>query len=231
MPEVCVPIPYQREKAVAYAHYWAYRRNPEFLSFSQLGGDCTNFVSQCLFAGTGVMNYTPTFGWFYLSGNDRTASWTGVEYLYNFLLQNQGAGPFATEAGIESAQPGDVIQFGDENGDFYHTVIVVEVPNPPTYEGIRVAAHSIDADCRPLDTYNFAKIRLLHIEGARRCISEEQLPAPPETLPPETPPQEVPPVPQPPSVPQAPPAETNTVGTAPEAPGSAPESPYFPPFY
>lgn len=231
MPEVCVPIPYQREKAVAYAHYWAYRRNPEFLSFSQLGGDCTNFVSQCLFAGTGVMNYTPTFGWFYLSGNDRTASWTGVEYLYNFLLNNQGAGPYASEAGIESAQPGDVIQFGDENGDFYHTVIVVDVPNPPTYAGIRVAAHSIDVDCRPVDTYDFAKIRLLHIEGARRCTPEEQPPQPPQ--PPEPPAQETPPQEGPPQ--EVPPQEDPPMGTIPgnvvETQGTAPASPYFPPFY
>ncbi len=210
MPDVCTPVPYQREKAVAYAHYWAYRRNPEFLSFSQLGGDCTNFVSQCLYAGTGVMNYTPTFGWFYLSGNDRTASWAGVEYLYNFLTQNQGAGPFATEVGIESVEPGDVVQFGDDNGDFYHTVIVVHVPSPPTYEGIRVAAHSNDADCRPLDTYQFAQIRFLHIEGARKCSPEAP---PPDEAPPTAP---VPP---------------ETAEPAPPASAPAPGSPYFPPFY
>lgn len=155
------------------------------------------------------MNYTPTFGWFYLSGNDRTASWTGVEYLYNFLTQNQGAGPFATEVGIESVQPGDVVQFGDDNGDFYHTVIVVHVPNPPTYEGVRVAAHNNDADCRPLDTYHFSKIRILHIEGARKCVPESQPPEPPE----------------------APPAENIPEGSVPSNPGAAPVSPYFPPFY
>ena len=78
-------IPYDRRSAVAYAREWAFRRNPRFLDFSEIGGDCTNFVSQCLYAGSGVMNFTPVFGWYYLSSSNRTASWTGVEYLYNFL--------------------------------------------------------------------------------------------------------------------------------------------------
>ena len=54
--------PYDRQAAVTYAHRWAYHRNPDFYNFDELGGDCTNFASQCLYAGSGVMNYTPTFG-------------------------------------------------------------------------------------------------------------------------------------------------------------------------
>ena len=60
--------------------------------FNGLGGDCTNFASQCIFAGSGVMNYTPVTGWYYISANNRTASWTGVEHLYNFLVGNKGLG-------------------------------------------------------------------------------------------------------------------------------------------
>ena len=37
---------YDRERAVAYAHQWAYSRNPAYYDFSVLGGDCTNFISQ-----------------------------------------------------------------------------------------------------------------------------------------------------------------------------------------
>ena len=43
------------------------------------------------------MNYTPIFGWYYRSSSDRTASWTGVEYLYNFLIGNRSVGPYAVE--------------------------------------------------------------------------------------------------------------------------------------
>ncbi len=55
--------PYNRLAAVAYAKRWAMARNPAFYDFSELGGDCTNFVSQCVYAGSLVMNFTPTFGW------------------------------------------------------------------------------------------------------------------------------------------------------------------------
>ena len=50
-------IPYDRRAAVAYAHQWAYGRNPDFYDYEEIGGDCTNFASQCLYAGTGVMNF------------------------------------------------------------------------------------------------------------------------------------------------------------------------------
>ena len=52
-------------KAVAYARRWAFGRNPDYYDFSRLGGDCTNYASQVLFAGAGVMNFTPTYGWYY----------------------------------------------------------------------------------------------------------------------------------------------------------------------
>lgn len=58
---------YNRANAVAYAKKWAYGRNPKYYDFSDLGGDCTNFASQCIYAGSGVMNYTPTYGWYYIS--------------------------------------------------------------------------------------------------------------------------------------------------------------------
>lgn len=172
MALICEQLPYNREKAVAYAQYWAYRRNPEYLDFSGLGGNCTNFVSQCLFAGSGVMNYTPTYGWFYIDSDNRTASWTGVEYLYNFLVENQGDGPYGAEVDLSGAAPGDVAQFSNEEGVFYHTVLITQVPAQPTLANVLIAAHSNDANCRPLDTYTFTGVRFIHIEGVRRCRND-----------------------------------------------------------
>ena len=40
-------LPYDRARAVRYAHRWAYGRNPRFYDYEELGGDCTNFASQC----------------------------------------------------------------------------------------------------------------------------------------------------------------------------------------
>lgn len=159
-----VEIPYRREKAVQYAQRWALKRNPAYLDFQGMGGDCTNFASQCLFAGCGVMNYTPVYGWYYITADKRSASWTGVTFLYNFLIKNTGAGPYATEATRAAVQPGDLVQLGDAAGHFYHTPVVVAVSGDEIY----VAAHTFDAWMRALSSYEFQKIRYLHVEGARK---------------------------------------------------------------
>lgn len=155
-------ISYDRQAAVAYARRWALSRNPAYYNFEQIGGDCTNFASQCIFAGAKVMNYTPVTGWFYRSASDRSASWTGVEYLYNFLTTNRSVGPYAHEVSRREAQPGDIVQLGTASGDFYHSPVITAV-NPT----ILVAAHTFDALDRPLDTYLYDVARFLHIDGVR----------------------------------------------------------------
>ena len=154
---------YDRERAVSYARRWALGRNPAYYDFEKLGGDCTNFASQCLYAGAGVMNDTPVTGWYYRSAADRSAAWTGVVYLYQFLVRNRSVGPFARRVAAYEVQPGDIVQLGDGNGHFYHSPVVTAVTPQ-----ILVAAHSEDALDRPLDTYEFAAVRFLHIEGVRK---------------------------------------------------------------
>ena len=157
-------LDYNRQAAFNYAKEWAFKRNPKFYNFNKIGGDCTNFASQCIYAGAGIMNYTPTFGWYYNSVNDRTPSWTGVEYLYNFLVNNDGVGPFAEEVSLEKLEVGDIVQLGTATNDFYHSPVVVRIANGQIY----VAAHTYDAFNKPLSSYNFARARGIHILGVRK---------------------------------------------------------------
>jgi len=161
-------VGYNRQAAVAYAHRWAFARNPLFYDFSDLGGDCTNFISQCLYAGGGVMNlnHNPALAWFYLRPNNRSASWTGVPFLYHFLIHNKGPGPWAIHAPLAQAEAGDVIQLFFNGEDYGHSLFVVEVAGPDPYN-IYIATHTYDSDFRPLSSYGYAEARLLHIEGAR----------------------------------------------------------------
>ena len=163
---------YDRDAAVAYAHRWAYRRNPAYYDFDRIGGDCTNFASQCVYAGSGVMNYTPTYGWYYISPDDRAPAWTGVVYLYHFLTRNRDVGPFGREVGIESVLPGDLVQLKLRSDVFDHCPVIVSVGVLPSPENILVAAHSQDADYRPLSTYPYRDIRFIHIEGVRSDIHD-----------------------------------------------------------
>ena len=157
---------YDRKAAVLYAHAWAYGRNPQFYDYEKLGGDCTNFASQCIFAGSGIMNFTPTFGWYYITANQKAPAWTGVMYLWNFLTRKRlSVGPIGEECSLEQLRPGDLVQLSFKGEDFQHSPIVVSVGDVPALENILIAAHSYDADNRPLSTYEFRKIRCLHITG------------------------------------------------------------------
>ena len=154
---------YNREAARAYAQKWAYFRNPDFYDFSEIGGDCTNFASQCLYAGSGVMNYTPTYGWYYINVNDRAPAWTGVEELYRFLVNNKGPGPQAVLTELSRIQVGDIVQLRfSGTGRFDHSPVVVD-RGSGTPETVLIAAHSRDSDCRPLSSYDYNASRPLHI--------------------------------------------------------------------
>ena len=153
---------YNREQAIAYAHKWAFGRNTAYYNFDPVGGDCTNFASQCLYAGCGVMNYTRDTGWYYRSAYDRAAGWSGVEYLHRFLTANRGAGPYAIELPLGFAQPGDIIQLSFDGLTFAHSPFVVA-----TQPDILVAAHTYDSDYKPLAAYQYRLARLLHIAGLR----------------------------------------------------------------
>ncbi len=109
------------------------------------------------------MNFTPVYGWYYLSDRERTASWTGVEFFYNFIVGNRGVGPFGREVEIEALKVGDVIQLAREREGYYHTLLVLERVGQEIY----VAAHSNDVYDRPLSSYNAPRVRFLHVEGVR----------------------------------------------------------------
>lgn len=94
---------YDRKSALKYAKKWAFDRNPKYYNFDSVGGDCTAFASQCIYEGSKVMNYNSN-GWFYKNGNNKSPSWSGVEFLYNFLTNNKGIGPFGRDVSINEME-------------------------------------------------------------------------------------------------------------------------------
>ncbi len=85
--------------------------------------DCTNFVSQCLFAGGWQevgSDVNSTSSWFYNGESESYISktWRLVDYLQDFLESSGRAyGPVAvTEQNKNMFYPGDVVLF-DEEGD------------------------------------------------------------------------------------------------------------------
>lgn len=154
---------YDRANALSYAHRWAMGRNPQYYDFEQLGGDCTNFASQVLYAGAGIMNPTPTFGWYYYDLYNRAPAWTGVEFLHSFLVYNRGIGPVAVETEVSQVIPGDIVQISFDGLVFGHSPIIVSVGDQPAPSNILIAAHTFNADYYPLNNFSYVRLRFLHI--------------------------------------------------------------------
>lgn len=163
------PYGYNRAKAVAYAEAYWNTRNPAFPRFTD---DCTNFISQCLYAGGIPMIYTGNrgSGWWVRGGN-WSYSWAVAHSLY--LLLRSGKAPFFA---VQVASPsqlelGDVICYDfDGDGRFQHNTIVVtkDAQGMPL-----VNAHTTDSRHRYWEytdsTAYTPRIRyaFFHIYGAR----------------------------------------------------------------
>ncbi len=109
------------------------------------------------------MNYRKTMGWYYRTVDDRSAAWSGVQFLYNFLTHNKGEGPKATEVPIDQIGPGDIVQLSFKENIFSHSLFVVDTGEVPDIYDVLVATHSFDSDYRPLSTYQYREYRCLKV--------------------------------------------------------------------
>ena len=148
---------YDRIKAVEYAKKYAFNYNPDYYNFTNIGGDCTNFVSQCLYAGGIKMDFN-NLGWFYNSLNNRSASWTSVESFWNYGKLNKNFK--IEETNIDNLQVGDIIQFYNKiQNKYYHMVIVTKIIEPRSIKNILVSSHDNNAYNKSLLQYNVTDFR------------------------------------------------------------------------
>ncbi|MBP0966561.1 MAG: amidase domain-containing protein, partial [Oscillospiraceae bacterium] len=130
---------YNPGAAIEYAQKYAYDYNSDYKNYNSSGGDCANFVSQCLYAGGLAM----TDGWHYRnSGSDVTGSWTGCTSMHRYF---ESAGYTIIE-NPSSAQliPGNVVLYAKDNsGTWNHAAILVENNGSDTP---KVAAHNNNHD-------------------------------------------------------------------------------------
>ncbi|MNJ43503.1 putative amidase domain protein [compost metagenome] len=119
---------YRREDAVLYADRWWESFNPEFSAFEV---DCTNYISQCLFAGGAPINYTGKreYGWWYkgyVGGREAWSySWSVANALERLLTYSKSGLRAEAVERPEQLQLGDVIIYDwDGDGGFQHSTIV-----------------------------------------------------------------------------------------------------------
>jgi hypothetical protein len=120
---------YRRDLAAAYADRWWNEANP---AYEQFEVNCTNYVSQCIFAGNAPMNYTGRrdAGWWYKGRSGGRESWSyswAVSNAFQRYLSESRTKALGTEIvdSPDQLQLGDVITydwFGD--GHFHHSTVV-----------------------------------------------------------------------------------------------------------
>lgn len=134
---------YSPSSAVAYARKYANSYNtPTYKKFS---ADCTNFISQCLVAGGQSMkkpsNYKTLGSMYGTTSYWYSMHWTEVSPYHRYGISSSfvNVGDFYTywktrgalvESGLTKAQlqskakKGDIVQLRNNNGSWYHTIII-----------------------------------------------------------------------------------------------------------
>lgn len=140
---------YDRNKAVAYAKKYALTPNTkEWKNYEAYGGDCTNFISQCLFAGGIPFDHDGKYvteKWYWYSDNYRTPSFTSADALKDYMMINEGFGLVARLGDLQTMKLGDIVQLGDLK-DTTHSMLVVGIIqddiNPDMTKDLLIAQHS-----------------------------------------------------------------------------------------
>ena len=107
------------------------------------------------------MNYNKNNGWYYINANNKSPSWTGVEFLYNFLLSNKDNGPIGEKTTIDNVDIGDIIQLSFDGNKFAHSLIVIKKAND--ISNTLVAAHTFDTFGKRVSDYEYYSYRCIHI--------------------------------------------------------------------
>ncbi|WP_207670930.1 amidase domain-containing protein [Caloramator sp. E03] len=150
---------YSRFDAVRYAYTYGITPNPKYRYFqghADGGGDCTNFISQCLKAGGAPMDYSGTWAWWYnnkstdnLYDDSWSVTWSVANSLYwclksRYQLKLPGLKALEVQD-LDLLELGDIIQYENFRGFIYHSAIITAF----TYNGgIRIpliTQHTFDA--------------------------------------------------------------------------------------
>lgn len=125
---------YDRIGAVSYARQWALSHNPKYANYENYGGDCTNYISQCVKAG-GIpfdnLGENIMKKWYWYSDDYRTPTWTASESFYKYIIYNNredtyNFGVYARSANYNELELGDIVQLVFE-GKAYHSMIVTDI--------------------------------------------------------------------------------------------------------
>lgn len=155
---------YSGSMGAAYANKYVNNANSYFYN---AGVDCTNFVSQCIWAAYGgwspsmsnatmasnISNKVRMTSTWYAGSGGGSLAWENVDNLWNYVVGNTGKGPQAyghNNGGHYSnilpidMRVGDVLQKSVDGKDYTHSMYIISTPggSNPSYTEIVIAQHT-----------------------------------------------------------------------------------------
>jgi hypothetical protein len=136
---------YSYSDAVFYAEKYYKNYNSNYSDWNSAGGDCANFISQCLYAGGKSMAGTPgtkvaaeNFANWFSKGTTQnvknvSSTWRGADAFRNYWQSNATSYKKFTSVDNSSfsyGYNGDAVSLLNSNGRAYHTMIIVGYSSP-----------------------------------------------------------------------------------------------------
>lgn len=174
--------PYDPGAAVNYAMAWVdpektLRNTAQFGIYDDVGGNCNNYVSQCLNAGGIPMDIIgdefTQWKWYSDELNldeaesGRSPAWAGVNEFYLYARENSGYGLSAVvDDNVYSGSVGDVLQFGYDN-QWFHSVIITDVVKDKDGNVVDylINSNTTDRISYPASAFGYPQQRLIKILG------------------------------------------------------------------
>lgn len=153
--------------AIAYAEKYYSSYNSSYPDWTSYGGDCANFISQCLYAGGRGMRGTPGSSaaaqdwanWFSTGSscntNNVSSTWRGANAFKSYWQSNASGYSTFSSVGPESFYygfKGDAVSLLNSNGSAYHTLIIVGYDSAS--KDFIVAAHTSSTKTAKLSGYS-----------------------------------------------------------------------------
>lgn len=167
--------PYNREDAVSYSYNYITKRNSEWFDYSDIGGNCQNYVSQCLYSGGIPADESGSIynQWKHhdsaineTEGVGRSYSWTTVGYFYDYIKSNVENGICALpDSNFYLIEKGDVAEVGYDKR-WGHTVLITEsVKINNEIVDYLVNSNTVNLENYPLLAYTYPDLRFIKILG------------------------------------------------------------------
>lgn len=130
---------YNRSDAAEYAQDYAKSYNPNYPNYNNMGGDCTNFVSQCVYDGGMPMRVGSTDAYWYYNSSGRSPSWAGADYFMRHWTKVRSSSYYGRAYEVRIYTPDYIINNKSAFGSFLSIGDIVQVLDGSNSE----AAHSI----------------------------------------------------------------------------------------